>query len=325
MKHSAKIGLLLGTTAVIGAAVFWFNRAAGPVKPAVETIPGSSPALSTTAPAAQPARVAQSSAQNLQPPLLAETLSEAMRLIVRPDGKAGFSERVAAVHAIKEALNSEEIRAFYGYLLAPAHNQDDREQENWLRNEMLDKLVGQPALPAGLPKVLVAIYQDPDQDVVMRDYAIQHMNPAYAQAGAEGRAALQQALWQAAQETDSSIAGTALLALNDLAQNNTGFDRDQIAQTALKLAGDDQCGELARITAIQICGQMGVTQAAALALQLAQQAGSIPLRITAIAALGDLGDQGVETFLRQIVAGTEDRLKPAAVSALKRLKKRLGT
>jgi hypothetical protein len=327
MKHPAKIGLLLGLAAVIGVAGFWFNRAAGPEKrPAEKTTPGNA-ALSTPAPAAQPIRAVQPSVQSLQPPPLAETLSDAIRLIVRPDGKAGFSERVAAVHAIKEALNSEEIRAFYGYLLAPAHNQDqdDRVQENWLRNEMLDKLVRQPTLPAGLPDVLVAIYQDQDQDVVMRDYAVQHMTPAYAQAGADEKASLQQALWQAAQETDSSIAGTALLSLNDLAQSSAEFDQNQIAQTALKLAGDDQCGELARITAIQICGRMGVTQALSVALQLAQQAGSVPLRITAIAALGDLGDQNVETFLQQIAAGDEDRLKPAAVSALKRLNKRLGT
>ena len=136
---------------------------------------------------------------------------------------------------------------------------------------------------------------------------------------------MRQALWQAAEETDSSIAGTALLALNDLAQNNAEFEKDKIARTALKLAGNEQCGELARITAVQICGQTDATQAAPLILQLAQNAGSIPLRITAIAALGDLGDRSAEGFLQQIAAGNEDRLKPAAESALKRLNKRLGT
>ena len=296
MKNSRKIGLFLGAVAVIAAAVFWFNRAAGPVKrPAVKTTHGS-PAISTTAPAAQPASVAQSPAQSLQPPPPAETLSEAMRLIVQPDGKAGFMERVAAVHAIQGDLTAAEVRAFQDYLLVPAHNQDSRVLENWLRNEMLDKLAGQPALPAGLPKVLIAIYEDADQDVVMRDYAIQHMNPAYAQGGPEGKAALQQALWQATSETDSSIAGTALLALDDLAESNAEFDRDKIARTALKLANDDQCGELARITAVQICGRMGVTQAASVTLQLAQQAGSIPLRIAAIAALGDVETRAWRLF-----------------------------
>jgi hypothetical protein len=319
MKNPAKISLLLAVVAAIAVAIFWFNRTAE-----LARHPAGNPAISTTTPAAQPARVIQSSVQNLQQPQV-EALSEQMRLIVRPDGKTGFKERVAAVHAIKEDLNNEELRAFYGYLLAPAHDQGDREQENWLRNEMLDKLVTQQKPPAGLIDVLNAIYQDKDQDVVMRDYAIQHMNPAYAQANTEEKTALRQALWQATGETDGSIAGTALLALNDLAQNNAEFEKNKITEVALKLAGDEQCGELARITAVQICGRSDATQAVPLVLQLAQSAGSIPLRISAIAALGDLGDRSVETVLQQIATGNEDRLKPAAESALQRLNKRLGT
>jgi hypothetical protein len=316
MKHSAKIVLLLAVAAVIAIAVFRFNRNTRQVRHPGDKLP-------VTASVVQSAPV-QSSAQTPQQPP-AGTLSEQMRLIVSPDGKAGFKERMAAVHAIKKDLSNEELRAFYGYLLAPAHTGEDRVQENWLRNEMMDKLVTQQNPPAGLTDMLVAVYQDKNQDVVMRDYAIQHMNPAYAQAGAEEKSSLQQVLWQATGETDSSIAGTALLALNNLAQDNAEFDKEKITETALKLAGDEQCGELARITAVQICGQTGATQAAPLVLQLAQSAGSIPLRITAIAALGDLGDRSVETFLQQIAAGNEDRLKPAAESALKRLNKRLGT
>jgi hypothetical protein len=244
---------------------------------------------------------------------------------MEPEAGMTFEERVRAVHAIHGELTGPEIESFYRYLRMPATNSPELENEHWLRNDMMDKLAGQPTLPAGLPNELVAIYQDKNQDVVMRDYAIQHMNPAYAQAGSEEKAALRQALWQATDESDSSIAGTALLALNNLAQNNSEFEKDKIAGTALKLAEDEQCGELSRITAVQICGRTGATRAELLALQLAQSAPSIPLRITAIAALGDLGDRSVETFLQQIAAGSEDRLKPAAESALKRLNKRLGT
>ena len=324
MKNSVKIGLFLTATAIIAVAVFWFNRTAEPTKSPAGKITQAA-AIPTTAPATQPTRIVQSQSPQQQS---AGALSEVMRLIIRSDGKTEFKERIAAVHAIKKDFNNEELQAFYSYLLAPAHNQnnqDDREQENWLRNEMMDKLVTQQKPPSDLSDTLIAIYQDKEQDAVMRDYAIQHMNPAYAQAGTEEKAALRQALWQAADETDSSIAGTALLALNDLAQNNAEFEKDKIARTALKLAGNEQCGELARITAVQICGQTDATKAAPLILQLAQNAGSIPLRITAIAALGDLGDRSAEGFLQQIATGNEDRLKPAAESALKRLNKRLGT
>ena len=172
MKNPVKIVLFLATAIVIASALLWFNRTAGPMKSPAGKITQAA-AVTTTAPVTQPASV-QSATQTLQQMPPTETLSEAMRLIISPDSKTGFKERMAAVHAIKKDLNNEELRAFYGYLLAPAHNQnnqDDREQENWLRNEMIDKLVTQQNPPTGLADMLVAIYQDKGQDAVMRDYA----------------------------------------------------------------------------------------------------------------------------------------------------------
>lgn len=321
MKPAVKITLLLcaaGLAVVLGQRLYHQPRSHQGGR--VAATPATNPATSRL-PIAHLAKSAPG-------PVFAApaVVPEWIKPVLAPVPGRSFAERVNVLRARTANLADDEIKSFYTYLLTPAHSDDEnRSDENWLRNVMLDRLAGQPELPAGLPVVLISIYQDPEQDVVMRDYAIQHMNPAYDRASTDDKAALNQALWQAAGETDSSIAGTALLALSDLAQSNAEFDRNQIAQTALKLAGDDSCGELARITAVQLCGQMGVPQASALIQQLAQQAGSIPLRISAIAALGDLGDQGAETFLQEIAAGSEDRLKPAAETALKRLKKRLGT
>ena len=315
MKPAVTIRLLLIAALVAGAALVWLNHhrrgASSPrFEPTAATVrTNASAVIGTTRTQATPV-----------------VLAPETRPIVVPNGQTAFVDRVKAIRALNRELTAEECKAFYAYLLAPAHSPaGDRQNENWLRNVMLDKLVEQQVLPSGLADALVAIYRDPEQDVVMRDYAIQHITPMYDRASTEEKATLSQALWQATGETDSSIAGTALLTLNDLAQNNTEFEKDKIAEAALKLTGNKQCGDLSRITAVQICGRMGVTQAAPLVLELAQGAGSIPLRITAIAALGDLGDQSVETFLQGIAAGSDDRLKPAAESALKRLKKKLGT
>ncbi|HTI98993.1 MAG TPA: HEAT repeat domain-containing protein [Dongiaceae bacterium] len=192
--------------------------------------------------------------------------------------------------------------------------------EHWLRNELLDKLVSQPVLPADLAQLLVAIHQDTNQSPVMRDYAIQHVTPVYGQENGTEQAMLQATLWQTTQESDSGIAGTALLALQQLAQTDAGLERDRIGETALKLAGDDHASELARITAIQVCGRLTVTQAGPEALALAQDASqSTPLRLAAIATLGELGGAQVKPVLEQIAAGSEPRLKPAALVALQHL------
>jgi HEAT repeats len=318
MKPSTKIAVLLGAVVVTGSISVWLCwpswRQRAMVAPTPQTSrtnvpPPTTPvALATLGPA----------------PSAPDTVPESVRPIVAAVPAGTFAERVKTVRALPADLTAQEIHAFYTYLLTPAQSgAENRQQENWLRNEMMDKLVEAPALPAGLARVLVAIYQDPTQDIVMRDYAVQHMMPVYARASAEEKATLQQTLWQAVEETDSSIAGTALLALRDLAQDHREFEQNQLGEAALKLAGDDRCGDLSRITALQLCGRMGMDQAAPLLLQLSQKAGSVPLQIAAIAALGDVGNAEAQNYLRQLASQPDPRLRPALETALKKMNGRL--
>ena len=173
---------------------------------------------------------------------------------------ASFAERVAKIHALagKPDCPGDPAALHATCSPRPRPPPERRQEENWLRNDLLDKLTAQAALPKDLVQLLVAIYQDPAQDMVMRDYAVQHMRPAYSHAGTEEqRDILQQALWNAVTETDSSIAGTALLALQDLARDYKEIQPDMLGEAALNLAGDERCGELSRITAVQVCGRLG--------------------------------------------------------------------
>ncbi len=166
----------------------------------------------------------QSPGAQASPPVgISSSIPERLRLAF--DAAISFRERVDAVRAIRGPLTDAERDAFYRYLRVPANEPQNQVNEDWLRNELLDKFVQQEDLPAGLPDLLVAIYQDHDQDAVMRDYAVQHMAPAYERAAPEDRAKLQAAIWDATGETDTSIAGTALLALLDLSQSGSSLDR----------------------------------------------------------------------------------------------------
>ena len=251
---------------------------------------------------------------------------ESLRLILNGDGsRLGYTERVKALHAINRNLTIEEVEALYRYLRPPTpQSGQDPVGENWLRNEMMDKLVQQDALPPGLSDLLVAIYHDPAQDVVMRDYAVQHMAPPYERVSDQEKTNLRDALWQATGETDTSIACTALLALLDVVgpMPSSGDDatanRSRLADTAFKLAADDHCGELARITAVQVCGRMQIEQALPVIEQLAQTAPSIPLRIAATAALGDIGGTEAMQLLQRLAQSPEPRQALAAQSALSR-------
>jgi HEAT repeat protein len=136
---------------------------------------------------------------------------------------------------------------------------------------------------------------------------------------AKEQAEVRQALLDALRETQTSIAGTGLLALHRLAGAESAIDKPAVQRAALQLAQDEQCGELARITAVQVCGRMGVKEVAPLALQLAQTAASVPLRIAAVATLGDVGGAAARGYLEELARGEDERLRVAAASALQRL------
>jgi hypothetical protein len=152
------------------------------------------------------------------------------------------------------------------------------------------------------------------------------MVPVYERVSAVQQALLRGALWQATDETDSSVAGTALLGLLSIGQADSLVDGERLANTALKLAADDRCGELTRITAVQVCGRMGVRQSLPVVEQLTQQSPSISLRIAATAALGDYainvgkGESAeAANLLKRIAESSDPRQGLAAESALRRI------
>ena len=318
MKPTFKLVALLGVLVVAGSTTLWLCRPHGQPRQVAAVTP------QTIGTNLARAAIPRASAKPGKPPVAPDAVPESVRSIVAAPAIT-FAARVKAVRALPANLAPQEIHALHAYLLTPASSSaEDREQENWLRNELLDKLADAAELPAELAGVLVAIYQDPAQDIVMRDYAVQHVTPVYARTSAEEKATLQQILWSAVAETDSSLAGTALLALRDLATDHREIQANKLGEAALKLAGDTHCGELSRITAFQLCARLGLTQAAPLLLQQAQMTESVPLQLAAIAALGDVGNAEARTYLRQLAVQPEPRLRPALDTALKKLNQRLG-
>jgi HEAT repeat protein len=72
-----------------------------------------------------------------------------------------------------------------------------------------------------------------------------------------------------------------------------------------------------------VCAERGISEIRQILLELAQSDKDVPLQISAIAALGRLGTQQEFALLEQLLLGETERLKPAARTALKRLRQRL--
>jgi HEAT repeats len=322
MKPTVKIACILSLTMLLGTAVWLlFHRSnVSPTTPSSESsatshVTGARNGKTQSArPAADESTTSIKNAEVKVDPAV-ERIAPAV--ITRE--MLSYARRVENLRTNHTELSGEEVALLNRYLRTPAASAPDPEGENWLRNVMLDKLTTQPVVPADLPELLIGLYRDRAQDDVLRDYAVQHMALIYGRVDGVAQSALQDTLWQATDETDTSIGGTALLDLLELSQGTNAVDRTRLAGVAFKHAADEGCGELTRITAVQVCGRLKTESAWPVVQQLAQAAPNQVLQNAAIAALADFGTEDAIKILEQLSASPEARQAQAAQAALNRL------
>jgi hypothetical protein len=326
MRPVFKIAGALCAAILVGVAFWWLQsssnhrQSAAPID--VES-PGSQQ-TSEASPVGQPkseSRVNASSAtgpkQNARQ--WVDESPERIRPFLKHEGAVSYAEQVARLRAISGPLTDEEVAAIRRYLKEPSTAASDPEGENWLRNVMLDKLVAQSTAPEDVASFLIGLYEDRSQDVVVRDYSVQHLGLLFDRVDRFEQSSIQSALWHAIDESDSSIGGTALLSLLDLLEAGRPIDRGQLAEHASRLMMDDRCGELTRITAVQVCGRLRLESTYPTLLQLAQTAPSVSLQIAAIAALGEFSTPGTGPILEHLSQSSDPRIANAAQSASNRL------
>lgn len=111
--------------------------------------------------------------------------------------------------------------------------------------------------------------------------------------------------------------------MHRLSAIDVAFDKNEINRTALRLAASDSTCVAARITAIQVCAERGLTGILPTVQALAETPGQTALRISAIAALGRLGGEEQAALLRQPEIAENEALRPAVQAALQRLQQKL--
>jgi len=202
---------------------------------------------------------------------------------------------------------------------------------NAIKNNILDKLLSQNELPVGIGMYMVEMYRDRSHDDLWRDYCVQHFYLYCDRKVREGGInasdpainAIKSAYWDAAAETETTIAGSALLGLERLSRLDPNFDRARLERIVLNYAMNENTPLKTRITAMQLCGVTQQESILPAARTVAQETKSIPLQIAAIAAIGDVGDASDVAFLEKLTSTTTGYARNSANSSLARLKKRL--
>ena len=238
-----------------------------------------------------------------------------------PDWLAGaYGERLQAIRRATPA-DASSLEAFLA--AAPSKDGQSLDELNALKNEAAVVLVGLPAPPADLAQRLLSMAADPATDAVWRDYCLQFLGQGFRRWSAADKKAAAAFLVEVAQREKLAIGGTALIALaNNAAASEIGVDR--VRALALAAVKDAAHGDAYRVTALQVCARFVVAEALPEARALATAASTqANLRISAIAALGALGDPSDETALRGLARNGDQRFRVPASTALQRLETRL--
>lgn len=239
-------------------------------------------------------------------------------------GDRSLMRRQAAVGELEWRLTDKEFEALSAFLgRSDLEDALPPDQLNALKNEVINVLKNQPRRdPNPLIAHLMALYAAPEQDGVLRDYCIQHLGTMYPGTSSSNREALNRLLWEAVGRKHGPTAGTALIAL----ANNIGADISpaSVADQAIAISGDGSYSDAARTTAIQIAARLGDTRTVSLAREIAFERGAVPLRVSAIAAVGALGNEHDLPQLQPLADSTEIRLRTAASAAIRRIEQRLG-
>ena len=162
------------------------------------------------------------------------------------------------------------------------------------RSQLMDDLLNRSDIPADYGEQMVSIFRDRRQDVVSRDFAVQHIG-LYAQTlnrrgtyraeSSEARA-LRKALDEAAAETKTIVAAAAFRALSDLSEFDSHVDVRRLDARLVSCAADATAAPAARVMAVQLCGERKIAAARpAIAALAAATDTPTPLRLAAAHAL----------------------------------------
>lgn len=254
----------------------------------------------------------------------------AVQIII--DNELDYQVRLGGLRLLGNSISSEDLNELIDFLSTPMPDliKLSKLEFNGIKNDLMEVLLNQQELPPGLGDMLLAEYDNPEQDSIWRNYCIQFMKPFYEkQANVLGYTyqssddeipselkVIQDALWISLVERENSNAGTALLALIQLSKEYAEIDKESVRMATIDLAKDNSATLANRVTALRLCGNEKNDSILPLARSLALDADSTMLRCAAVATLGDIGSDEDLVLLKSLVASPDERISSVARCAL---------
>jgi hypothetical protein len=198
------------------------------------------------------------------------------------------------------------------------------------KNDILEALIEQEPQSARLQGELLSMFRDKTHEEWWRNFCVQHFELLYRKKWSGGsavstdkdRITMAGAYQEALAETGNSIAGTALLGMARLAKDYPEFDQKAVSKSAVNIAGNTGADSRSRIAALQVAGGSGCSDILPVARSIVTSGAAISLRMSAVAAISEVGTADDLSLLTQISGSGEPSLGKAASNALTRIASR---
>ncbi len=244
---------------------------------------------------------------------------------------ATYAERNVAIHSLKQQSLAPALRRqLLDYLREPTgrtYPKDEDLVEASIKNDVIEWLRTERPRTEELTDVLVEIYNNPAQPIVMRDYALQHLaawgethQTETGNGSEEIIRTVKAALWEAVEQTEYSYAGTALLGLTRLIESGTP-DESRLAAEVGRIAAADEHASLSRATALQLLGDFDRMTALQIAESVLRDPAASEIQLAAIALIGAHADE--TSLLESGNIGSDPRFVLALDRARKRIEARI--
>jgi hypothetical protein len=224
-------------------------------------------------------------------------------------------------------LGAAECRALAEFVSGPTAD-ETLERMASIKNAVMNVLAHQHNLPEKWEALLRRIIEDDGQHAVIRAYALQHLftwyektiEPGYADGGGDQELiAVRQFFWRMADHAEGSVAATALVGLCHLAGDDRGLDAAELGAKAAALIEQRGVDPLVEISAFQVAALLGETSVLARALEVAEAGPTIASRVSAVAAVGTVGDTDALFRLKRLLDDPNASVRNAARAAIARL------
>lgn len=223
----------------------------------------------------------------------------------------------------------DKLLDLYEAIVAPSAPGAHKPQHDADLNGIMDRLCSSEPDSARLAEFFVEIMLDPRRDVVQRDYAIQHLRVVcrvlldgnrFADGGSGPAAQMAcDALMEVVPENTCCLAGTALLALAEIAGRTPTVAPGAVSRLAMDRARDTQAEDGIRVTALLVGARLQDPDALTVAWQILDASDRSSLRLAAISVLAALGNQDTVERLGRMNAAADEMETKARNAAIRKI------